>query len=201
MKRLVFIITSFIFLYSLSVSATGDINTGKVKSITCTACHGNDGNSVIPQYPKLAGQGAPYLLKQLQDYKNGRRNNPIMTGMVASLSNQDMEDIAEYFASQSVSKSTDNSNNITQGEYLFRGGNLKTGVPACTACHGLIGQGNPIAIFPRLANQHGEYIENQLKLFRNMERTNDINNMMQDITAKMSDAEIKAVSNYLQQIK
>lgn len=199
MKKYVVIAATCVLLGSATATlAAGDPAAGKNKSATCAACHTPDGNSTNPQYPKLAGQSANYLLKQLQDYKSGARANPIMLGMVAPLSPQDMEDLAAYFASQQVARAAANPQLAPQGQALFRGGNLSSGVSACAACHGAIGAGNPAARFPMLAAQHAEYLELQLKAFRSLERSNDAGQMMRAIAAKMTDAEIKAVSSYIQ---
>lgn len=199
MKKFVVIAATCALLGSGTVAlAAGDAAAGKAKSATCAACHNADGNSAITQYPKLAGQSADYLLKQLQDYKSGARANPIMLGMVAPLSPQDMEDLAAYFASQQVARSAADKALAPQGEALFRGGNLSSGVSACAACHGAVGAGNPAAKFPSVAGQHAEYLETQLKAFRAMERSNDAGQMMRNIAAKMTDPEIKSVSSYIQ---
>ncbi|CDI02805.1 MAG: c-type cytochrome [Candidatus Competibacter denitrificans] len=199
MKKFVVIAATCALLGSATAAlAAGDATAGKAKSATCAACHNADGNSANPQYPKLAGQGADYLLKQLQDYKAGVRVNPIMAGMVAPLSPQDMEDLAAYFASQQVARAAADPALAPQGEALFRGGNLTSGVSACAACHGTVGAGNPLAKFPAIAAQHAEYLQLQLKAFRAMERTNDAGQMMRSIAAKMTDPEIKAVSSYIQ---
>ncbi|HRE53295.1 MAG TPA: c-type cytochrome [Candidatus Competibacter sp.] len=199
MKKYVVIAATCALLGSATVAlAAGDPAAGKAKSATCAACHTADGNSINPQYPKLAGQSADYLFKQLQDYKSGARANPIMLGMVAPLSPQDMEDLAAYYASQQVARAAADPKLAPQGEALFRGGNLNSGVAACAACHGAVGAGNPAAKFPALAAQHSEYLEVQLKAFRAMERANDAGQMMRAIAAKMSDPEIKAVASYIQ---
>ena len=199
MKKYVVIAATCALLGSATVAlAAGDPAAGKAKSATCAACHTADGNSINPQYPKLAGQSADYLFKQLQDYKSGARANPIMLGMVAPLSPQDMEDLAAYFASQQVARAAADPKLAPQGEALFRGGNLNSGVAACAACHGAVGAGNPAAKFPALAAQHSDYLEAQLKAFRAMERANDAGQMMRAIAAKMSDPEIKAVASYIQ---
>lgn len=199
MKKFVVIAATCALLGSGTVAlAAGDAAAGKAKSATCAACHNADGNSAITQYPKLAGQSADYLLKQLQDFKSGARANPIMLGMVAPLSPQDMEDLSAYFASQQVTRSAADKALAPQGEALFRGGNLSSGVSACAACHGAVGAGNPAAKFPSVAGQHAEYLETQLKAFRAMERSNDAGQMMRNIAAKMTDPEIKAVSSYIQ---
>jgi cytochrome c553 len=199
MKKLVVIAATCALLGSATVAvAAGDPAAGKAKSITCAACHNADGNSAITQYPKLAGQSADYLVKQLQEYKSGVRVNAIMAGMVAPLSPQDMEDLAAYFASQQIARAAADPALAPVGEALFRGGNLSSGVSACMACHGPTGAGNPAAKFPAIAGQHAEYTEIQLKAFRAMERTNDAGQMMRGVAAKLTDPEIKAVASYIQ---
>ncbi len=199
MKKLVVIAATCALLGSATAAlAAGDATAGKAKSATCAACHNPDGNSTNPQYPKLAGQSADYLLKQLQEYKSGARVNAIMAGMVAPLNPQDMEDLAAYFASQQIARGAADPALAPQGEAIFRGGNLNSGVSACMACHGVAGAGNPAAKFPALAAQHAEYTGLQLKAFRAMERANDAGQMMRSIAARLTDAEIKAVSSYIQ---
>lgn len=197
-KFLVFAATCALLGSATAALAAGDATAGKAKSATCAACHGQDGNSTIAQYPKLSGQSADYLVKQLQEFKSGARANPIMLGMVAPLSAQDMEDLAAYFASQPVTRAAADPALAPQGEALFRGGNLSSGIAACSACHGANGAGNPAAKFPAIAAQHADYIQAQLKAFRAMERTNDAGQMMRNITVKMTDPEIKAVASYIQ---
>ena len=199
MKKLVVIAATCALLGSTTAAlAAGDATAGKAKSATCAACHNPDGNSANPQYPKLAGQSADYLLKQLQEYKSGARANAIMAGMVAPLSPQDMEDLAAYFSSQQIARAAADPALAPVGEAIFRGGDLNSGVPACAACHGATGAGNPAAKFPALAGQHAEYAEIQLKAFRAMERANDAGQMMRGIAVKMTDPQIKAVSSYVQ---
>jgi len=199
MKKLVVIAATCALLGSATAAlAAGDPTAGKAKSATCAACHNADGNSAIAQYPKLAGQSADYLVKQLQEYKSGARVNAIMVGMVAPLSPQDMEDLAAYFASQQIARGAADPALAPAGEAVFRGGNLTSGVAACAACHGAAGAGNPAAKFPALAGQHAEYIEAQLKAFRAMERANDAGQMMRGVAAKLTDPEIKAVASYVQ---
>jgi cytochrome c553 len=199
MKKLVVIAATCAVIGSATAAlAAGDPTAGKAKSATCAACHNADGNSANPQYPKLAGQSADYLLKQLQEYKSGARANAIMAGMVAPLSPQDMEDLAAYFATQQIARAAADPALAPVGEAIFRGGNLTSGVSACMACHGAVGAGNPAAKFPALAGQHAEYTEIQLKAFRVMERANDAGQMMRGVAARLTDAEIKAVASYIQ---
>lgn len=169
----------------------------QIASTVCVACHGADGNSPAPVNPKLAGQHAEYLNKQLTNFKSGERANPIMAGMVAALSPEDMKNLAAYFSEQKPAPAAAKDKALAaQGEKIYRGGIAAMGVPACSGCHGPAGSGLP-AQFPRLAGQHGEYIETQLKSFRNNERTNDSGKMMQTVAMKMSDKDIKAVAEYL----
>lgn len=200
--------------------AIGDAKAGAEKVTVCAACHASDGNSVLPTFPKLAGLGERYLLKQLQDIQawdladasekpHTGRAVPEMTGMLKGLSDQDLQDIAAYYASQAIQLSGAKDlqvrvnsglmvDGLELGERVYRAGNLTTGVPACTGCHAPDGHGNPPAGFPRLSGQHADYIEKQLHAFRSGNRANDGEQMIMRLVAeKMSDAEIKAVANYL----
>lgn len=169
----------------------------QIASTVCVACHGADGNSPAPANPKLAGQHREYLDKQLTNFKSGERANPIMAGMVAALSPEDMKNLAAYFSGQKPAPAAAKDKALAaQGEKIYRGGIAAMGVPACSGCHGPTGSGIP-AQFPRLAGQHGEYIETQLKSFRNGERANDPGKMMQTVAMKMSDKDMKAVAEYL----
>lgn len=182
------------------VHAAGDMEAGKAKSAACLACHGADGNSINPEWPSLAGQMQEYLVKQLQDFKSGARKNAIMAGMVAPLSQQDMEDLAVYFASQilKVSASAD-MEKAQEGQRLYRGGNAQTLVSACMSCHGPSGQGIPPR-FPRVSGQHAVYSESQLLAFKAGKRSND-NEIMTRIAFRMSESEIKAVAHYMSGLK
>jgi len=167
----------------------------------CGACHGVDGNSQIPTNPKLAGQHAEYLAKQLRNFKSvdgkpAERANPVMAGMAAMLSDGDILNMAAYFSAQTQKPdSAKNKDTIELGQKLWRAGDIKRGIPACAACHGPAGAGLP-AQFPRLSGQFADYTEVQLKSFRAGERANDPNKMMRTIALKMTDPEIKAVSDY-----
>lgn len=179
--------------------AAGDASKGSATATTvCAACHGADGNSAVAMYPKLAGQHAEYLTKQLNNFKSGERKNPIMSGMVANLSAEDMENLGAYFSTQAAKPGTAKSNGAgSVGEKIYKGGIPGVGVPACASCHGPAGAGIPVQ-FPRLAGQHADYIANQLKGFRAGERANDAAKMMRQIAAKMSDQDIAAVADYIQ---
>ena len=179
--------------------AAGDAEAGKGKVAVCGACHGADGNSPAPNFPKLAGQGERYLLKQLHDIKSGARPVVEMTGMLDNLSDQDMADIAAYFASQKMSVGAADPKLVERGEALFRGGKLEEGMPACTGCHSPNGAGNAAAGFPHLGGQHAQYVTKQLTDFREGNRTNDGDTMvMRSIAAKLSNKDIEAVSSYIQ---
>jgi cytochrome c553 len=176
----------------------GDASAGKEKSAACAACHGADGNSTNPEWPKLAGQNAGYMVKQLQDFKAGARENASMSPMAAPLSEQDMVDLAAYYSVQEVSVAEADPVLVEQGRQVYQGGNLATGVPACMACHSPNGAGNPGAKFPALAHQHAQYTNMQLQNFRAGARANDGGEMMRNIAAKLSDNEMKAVASYVQ---
>jgi len=178
--------------------ATGDAAAGKAASAVCAGCHGVDGLSAIPANPSLAGQGAPYLLKQLMEFKSGARNNAIMAGMVAGLDQTAMENLAAYYAEQAPAQGVSSAENLELGRDIFRGGIASIGVPACASCHGPDGAGNDAAKFPRLAGQHADYTISALQNFRSGARANDPNKMMQTVAGRLSDAEIAALANYIQ---
>lgn len=179
--------------------AAGDAKAGQAKAAVCGACHGADGNSMAPNFPKLAGQGERYLLKQMHDIKEGRRTVLEMTGLLTNLSDQDLADIAAYFSSQNMSIGMADPKLVAQGEALFRGGKLNEGMPACTGCHNPSGLGNAEAGFPHLGGQHSAYTAKQLTAFREGERTNDGDAMiMRSIAAKLSNKDIAAISSYIE---
>ena len=184
--------------------AAAQPNLAKAKQTAeqvCGACHGTDGNSQIPVNPKLAGQHAEYLNKQLRNFKSeggkpAERANPIMGGMVAALSEEDMKGLSTYFAGQQLKpESAKNKASIELGQKLWRAGDIKRGIPACAACHGPAGAGLP-AQYPCLSGQFADYTEAQLKAFRAGERANDPAKMMRTIALKMTDPEIKAVADF-----
>jgi cytochrome c553 len=177
----------------------GDAAAGQAKTLVCGACHGPDGNSLAPNFPKLAGQGERYLLKQLHEIKDGKRVVLEMTGLLANLNEQDLSDIAAFYASQKGSVGAADEKLVARGEALFRGGKLSEGMPACTGCHSPNGVGNAQAGFPHLGGQHADYIKKQLVAFREGERTNDGDTMvMRSIAAKLSNKDIEALSQYIQ---
>lgn len=204
MKKLLLPLTLLFGLIGTAHAFDGDAEAGKAKSATCAACHGPDGNSPVDMYPKIAGQHAPYLYKQLRQYKLGMetggkqgRNNSIMYGMVAPLSDQDMKDLAAYFASQKMKSGTTPENVIARGEQLYRAGDADRGIAACIACHGPRGVGNSLGGFPKISFQHANYLKTTLQEFRSGQRHNDLNGMMQDIAKKLTDDDIEVLSQYL----
>lgn len=168
----------------------------------CAACHATDGNSQIAANPKLAGQVPEYLYKQLVNFKGvggkkTERNSPVMGGMVANLSPEDMRNLAAYFAGQKAKPGAAKSKDLVAlGQKIYRGGIAAKGVAACASCHGPNGAGMP-AQYPRLSGQHAEYVEIQLKAFRAGERANDPNASMRTVGGKLSDREIQAVADYV----
>lgn len=183
--------------------AKGDPARGKeLAAGVCAACHGADGNSMIPVNPTLAGQDYDYLLKQMKNFKPvdgkpAKRVNPVMNGMIAAVEVEQMKDMAAWFASQKPKGgAAKNRDTVEAGQKLYRAGDAEKGIPACASCHGPTGAGMP-SQFPRVSGQHAEYAEAQLKAFRDGTRANDPNKMMRAIALKMTDPEIKAVSDYM----
>jgi cytochrome c553 len=183
------------------VLAAGEVAAGQTKSAVCAACHGADGNSPNPIWPKLAGQHSSYLYKQIMDFKSGARQNELMAPMAAPLSDQDAADLAAYFSAQKQTPGTAAADMVAPGEAIFRGGNMATGVPACAGCHGPTGAGNPQAKFPRISGQHADYVAKALQDYRSGSRSNDVNAMMRGVTAHMTDSEIEAVAQYVQGLR
>lgn len=179
-------------------AAKGQEIAGKV----CAACHGPDGNSPLAVNPSLAAQHAEYTFKQLSNFKSkdgkpAERNNAVMAGMVAPLSDDDMKNVAVYFAGQTARpRAARDAELVKQGQLIYRGGIVAKSVAACASCHSPNGAGLP-AQYPRVAGQHAEYTAAQLKAFRGGERKNDPNSMMRMVAAKLSDREIAAVSEYI----
>jgi len=172
-----FAATALLFAFSSAGFAaddglTGDAAAGQAKAALCAACHGPDGQALQAEFPNLAGQGAKYVVKQLKEFKSGARNNAVMLG-------KDRED-------------------LKLGESIYRGGITAASIPACSACHGPSGKGNPAAAWPVLAGQSSTYLEQTLKHFRSEERANDPNAMMRSVAKRLSDSEISALANYLQ---
>ncbi len=197
MKKLAFA-ALVVFGAAGTASAAGDVNAGKTKSAACASCHGIDGNSMAPTFPKLAGQHAEYITKQLADFQSGARTDPTMTAMAAPLSQQDIADLAAFYSSNTAAiGSAADAEKAALGQKIYQGGDKDKGISACMACHGPSGAGNPGAKFPSLSGQHSAYIVKALNDFRSGTRANDPAKMMRDVAAKMSDSEIAAVAEYI----
>ena len=173
----------------------GDAAEGERLSKVCAGCHGVDGNSLVPNWPKLAGQGRRYLREQLAAFKSGVRNNAQMAPMVAGLSEQAMADLAAYFAGQTVSIGTVDPDHLAAGRQVYQGGDQPRAVAACMGCHGPSGRGNPAAGYPALAGQHAAYTVSQLKAFAEGTRRHA---MMSPIAANMNQAQMTAVASYIE---
>ncbi len=179
----------------------GSADAGQTKAAVCAACHGADGNSLNPEWPSLAGQNADYLVRQLKSFKSGERDNVLMTAQAMTLGDQDMLDLAAYFAAKPRQPKTADPTLVSAGERLYRGGNKDTGVSACIACHGPEGAGNDPAAYPSIAGQHAPYLAAQLRAYRAGQRSNDINQIMRNNSARLTDPEIDAVSSYIQGLR
>lgn len=183
-------------------AAQGDPAAGETKSVVCAACHGPDGNSFNPEWPTIAGQNESYIIKQLNDFRDGVRNDPLMSAQAAALSDEDILDLAAFFSSRTKNPSgVADAAVVERGEAIWRGGNLNTGVTACAACHGPGGGGNEPAGFPALTGQHAAYAAKQMRGFRSSSRSNDLNGMMGMVAERMTDAEIEAVAQFIQGLR
>ena len=173
----------------------------KIVTNLCIACHGMDGNSPLPANPNLSGQHAGYITKQLMQFKNGERDNAVMKGMVANLTEQDMINLGSYFEQQKQNLLFAKSNGENSlGEKIYRAGVATKGLPACASCHGPAGHGIP-DLYPRLNSQHAAYTISQLNAFRLETRMNDNAMMMRTIAQKLTDKEMNAVADYIQGLR
>lgn len=201
MKFFFRLIAGLLLINSMQLAAEGDAATGQAKSAICAACHGADGNSVVPQWPKLAGQHADYIERQFTLIKSGARPVPEMIGIVAAISEDDIRDISAWFTSQVIQGGVADEALVDTGEKLWRAGNAKTSVPACMACHGPAGEGIPFAGYPALAGQHAAYIASMLKRFRageNWGEKDTHSQIMNGVAERLSDKEIEAVASYIE---
>ena len=183
--------------------AEGDPAAGQARAVVCAACHGIDGNSINPEWPSLAGQGASYMVTQLKRFQSGERENVLMSPQASTLSEQEILDVSAYYAAQTpkIGIAQTDQKTLNLGELIYRGGILERGIPSCIACHGPGGGGNEPAQFPRLAGQHAAYVILQLKSFREGFEAHKIhtrqNPMMNEVAAKLTDREIEAVAHYI----
>ncbi|MDR9424572.1 MAG: c-type cytochrome [Marinobacter sp.] len=198
MKRL---IAGVVLGVSLSAVAhgAGDPDAGEQNAAVCTSCHGQGGGKpIMASYPKLTGIGERYLYDQLVAIKSGDRAIPEMTGLLDAMSDQDLQDLAAYFDSQEMVVSQADPDLVDQGEALYRGGNMASGVPACAGCHNPKGDGNEPGGYPAIGGQSAEYLANQLKSYRAGERAGTSNaTIMVDVATELTDAEIEAVASYI----
>lgn len=181
----------------------GSAEAGKARALTCTACHGLEGNSSSPLWPNIAGQNAPYILAQLQAFKDGSRFDPLMSSQAMLLTDEDMANIAVYFESlPGAAQAVADEKLLDRGAALYRGGNKAEQASACLACHGPSGRGNPAARYPALNGQHAAYTAKQLNAYADGERKTDgKTKIMRDIAAKLSNEDIAALSSYVQGLK
>jgi cytochrome c553 len=201
MKALLGVIASLFLLTSHEALAEGDAEAGQQKSATCAACHGVDGNSVVAMWPKIAGQHEQYLARHIQLIKDNARPVPEMYGIAQTLSDQDILDLAAYYSSQTITPGAADEALVPLGEQLYLAGNPEEGVPACVACHGPAGQGNPYAGYPWLAGQHATYTASMLNKYRDGTQwgPDDANSaVMVGVAKRLSDEEIAAVASYIE---
>jgi cytochrome c553 len=195
--------TAILLMAALTFTAEGQegsVEAGRTKSATCAACHGVDGNSVTPDWPMLAGQHASYIVRQLQAFKDGERTDVTMKPFADILSDQDMLDVAAYFAAQTPTPKGADPALVSLGQQIYRGGVPERAVAACIACHGPDGAGNPLAAYPRVSGQHAAYVTKQLNAYRAGDRTSDVefDQMMRNVAETLLDDEIRALSSYVQ---
>jgi len=201
--KLNFVLFTLLFVLNAAAAQSlidGSIENGKAISITCGACHGADGNSINPLWPNLASQHASYSVEQLTAYRDGKRMDSLMVAMSLALSDQDIKDLSVYFESLPLSeKVIADPSSFELGQKLYRGGNSKSGVAACMACHGPAGKGNPAALYPSLNGQGAMYTVKQLNDYASGERVSiGPVQIMQDISKKLTEKEIQAVASYIQ---
>jgi len=182
---------------------SGSADAGKAKALTCTACHGPEGNSSSPLWPNIAGQNAPYIQAQLMAFKDGSRKDPLMSSQAMLLSTEDMADLAAYFESlPAAAQSVADASLVARGEALYRGGDKENGASACLACHGPTGRGNPAAKYPALNGQHAAYTTKQLQAYSDGSRETDgKTRIMRDIAARLDKDDIAAIASYVQGLK
>ncbi len=191
------------FVFSGQSFAQGSAEAGQAKAASCAACHGVDGNSINPLWPSLAGQHPEYTVRQLEAYQSGDREDQLMTTFATSLSDEDIQDLAAYFATlPSIQRGADPAL-VELGQRIYRSGLPDRGVAACIACHGPAGRGNPLAAFPVVRGQHATYLVNTLNAYAAGDRRSDggVNQMMRDIAVSLRAEEIQAVSSYMQGLR
>ncbi len=201
MKALLGVAASFLLLTANSALAEGDAAAGEQKSVVCAACHGTDGNSAVAMWPKIAGQHEQYLARHVTLIRDGARPVPEMMGIASTLSDQDILDLAAYYSAQTMSPGAADENLVALGEQLYLSGNAEEGVPACIACHGPAGEGNPYAGYPWVAGQHATYTASMLNKYRDGQQwgpEDAASAVMVGVARRLSDEEIAAVSSYIE---
>jgi cytochrome c553 len=181
--------------------AAGTKEAGQAKAATCAACHGMSGTSLSPEWPNLAGQNEAYIVKQLSAFHSGERQNVLMSPMAATLSEQDMQDLAAWFSSQAIQGGETEPSKAKLGQHVYRSGNVEGEVMACAGCHGPTGRGNAPAAYPSIQGQRAVYVAAQLHAFKAGTRTTDPNQMMRNVAALLSEEEIDAVASYVQGLR
>ncbi len=198
---------AFVFVGAATLSAplaaqvTGDAEVGKTKAIICGSCHGVDGNSTFGEWPKLAGQHEQYIVRQVKLFKSGNRESAVMAPMIVNVTEQDAADIGAYFAQQTIKPGTADESVVAVGEAIYRGGKAADGVPACLACHGPTGRGNPGAGYPSIGGQHATYTTAKLKEFAGGKvwgEGDDANAIMATIASRLDEQELIALASYLE---
>jgi cytochrome c553 len=201
LRRSSLILLSIAWLAPSATLAQGSVEAGRARAGVCAACHGADGNSLNPEWPSLASQHETYITSALQAFKKGTRQNVLMSGQATALSDQDIADLAAFFAAQPRQPKVADPALVRTGERLYRGGNKDTAISACIACHGPDGRGNAPAGYPAVAGQHASYTAAQLRAYRSGERSSDPNQMMRNVAARLTDTEIAAVASYIQGLR
>jgi cytochrome c553 len=188
-------------IVSISAQSAGSVETGATKAIVCHACHGANGNSTNPEWPSLAGLGADYIAEQLKNFKEGKRNNPVMMPNATALSADDMADLGAYFDSLTNTGLEADPSYWQAGEKLYRGGDQARAIPACMACHGPTGRGNEPAKFPALGGQQSVYVMKQLNDYASGARSTGPNGIMQTVAKRLSPDDIRNLASYLQGLR
>ena len=190
-------------LGSPALAQQGSAEAGQAKAVTCAACHGADGNSVTPEWPNLAGQHASYFVRQLVAYRDGERLDAGMQGFAATLSVDDMHDIAAFYATRNPQPQGADPELVSIGEQIYRGGIPQRGVAACIACHGPRGRGNPLAAWPRINGQHSAYVFTTLQAYASGQRNSDVdmNRMMGNVAELLFEDEMRALASYVQGLR
>jgi cytochrome c553 len=187
---------------SSAAAQEGSADAGQTKSVTCAACHGPDGNSVTPEWPSLAGQHADYTRRQLEAFRNGERVDAGMQGFASMLSEQDTLDVAAYFAAQEQRPQGADPQLVSLGEQIYRGGVPERAIPACIACHGPTGLGNPLAAYPRVSGQHATYTLNTLRAYGSGARRSDGDTQtMRNVAELLLEDEMRALASYMQGLR